>query len=84
MALPHTGFAPTNALVASGGSRLGSGLPTAYWENQGGRKEAAIAKRKRESEAADKAKRTWQKVAAKPAAEQQESGSHTNGEGQQA
>jgi len=74
-----------------GGSRLGSGLPTAYWENQGGRKEAAIAKRKRESEAADKAardkaKRTalWQKVAAKPAAEQQDSGSHTNGEGQQA
>ena len=27
-----------------GGSRLGSGLPTAYWEKQGGRKEAAIDK----------------------------------------
>ena len=75
-----------------GGSRLGSGLPTAYWEKQGGRKEAAIDKGKREREAAakaasDKAKRTalWLKVAAKPAAaEQQGSGSHTNGEGQQA
>ena len=58
-----------------GGSRLGSGLPTAYWEKQGGRKEAAIDKGKREREAADKAardkaKRTalWLKVAAKPAA----------------
>ena len=77
-----------------GGSRLGSGLPTAYWEKQGGRKEAAIDKGKREREAAakaasDKAKRAalWLKVgvAAKPAAaEQQDSCSHTNGEGQQA
>ena len=44
---------------------------SAYWENQGGRKEAAIDKRKREREAADKAasdkaKRTalWLKLAA--------------------
>ena len=52
-------------------------------------KEAGIAKRERVREAADKAasdkaKRTalWKKVAAKPAAEQQDSGSHANGEGQ--
>ena len=64
-----------------GGSRLGAGLKAGYWEEQGGRAAAAIAKAEHKQRMAAKAakdsaaaKECWQKWAAQPPVEPRDTG----------